>query len=182
MALELVTMSTRELDVLDIIRKIHEQRLTQVKAGEILGLSDRQVRRLCIRYERDGAAGLVSRQRGRPSNHRLAGELREPAVAIVRERYADFGPTLAHEKLLELHDIRVGRETLRKWLAAAGLWTTRRERLKQPHQPRHRRGPRMRRFHCGPRSRRASSPTASPSRAASSRSSLAAASATTTTA
>jgi hypothetical protein len=139
MALELVTMSTREIDVLDVIRKVHEQRLTQVKAGGLLGLSNRQVRRLCVRYERDGAAGLVSRQRGRPSNHRLPGELRDRAVAIVRERYADFGPTLAHEKLLEVHDIRVGRETLRKWLAAAGLWTTRRERLKQPHQPRHRR-------------------------------------------
>jgi hypothetical protein len=46
---------------------------------------------------------------------------------------------LAHEKLLELHDIRIGRETLRKWLAAAGLWTTRRERIRKAHQPRHRR-------------------------------------------
>jgi hypothetical protein len=41
--------------------------------------------------------------------------------------------------LFEHHDVRVGRETLRKWLAAAGIWTTRRERLREAHQPRARR-------------------------------------------
>jgi hypothetical protein len=57
----------------------------------------------------------------------------------VRERYADFGPSLAAEKLLELHDVRVSKETLRRWLMTAGLWTTRRERTRKAHQPRHRR-------------------------------------------
>ena len=96
MATELVTMSTRELDRLDVIQRVLEHRLTQAKAGDVLGLTTRQVRRLCTRYEELGPAGLVSRQRGRPSNHRLPDERRERAVAIVRDRYADFGPTLAH--------------------------------------------------------------------------------------
>jgi len=60
-------------------------------------------------------------------------------VALVRERYADFGPKLAHEKLVELHGIRVGRETVRKWLAEAGIWLTRAERTQRAHQPRRRR-------------------------------------------
>ena len=139
MALELVTMSTREIDRVDVVRRILEHRLTKAKAGELLGLSGRQVHRLCVRYGQRGPSGLVSLQRGRPSNHRLPDEIRERALAIVREHYADFGPTLAQEKLLELHDLRVGRETLRKWLAAAGLWTTRRERARDIHQPRYRR-------------------------------------------
>jgi hypothetical protein len=60
-------------------------------------------------------------------------------MAIVRERYADFGPTLAAEKLAELHDLPVSRETLRRWMSAAGLWKARRDRVPEPHQPRYRR-------------------------------------------
>ncbi len=76
MATELVTMSTREIDRLDIVRRVVERRLTQEKAGELIGLTGRQVCRLCVAYERDGPMGLVSRQRGRPSNHRLPEDLR----------------------------------------------------------------------------------------------------------
>ena len=139
MAGEVVAMSATELDRLEIIRRVAEQRLSQLEAGVQLGLTTRQVRRVSRAFESSGAAGLVSRQRGRPSNHQLPAGLEAQAIALVRERYADFGPTLAQEKLCELHDLRVGRETLRKWMAAAGLWVTRRERLPPVHQPRHRR-------------------------------------------
>ncbi|MGY2997093.1 hypothetical protein ACVWWD_005954 [Mesorhizobium sp. URHB0026] len=57
----------------------------------------------------------------------------------MRDRYRDFGPTLASEKLLEWHQIAVSTETLRKWMTEAGFWTSRRERKKQLHQPRGRR-------------------------------------------
>ena len=139
MATELVTMSVWELDRLDVIRRVVDGRLTPEKAGELIGLSGRQVRRLCAAYERAGPAGIVSRQRGRPSNHRLPDDLRDHAVALVRERYADFGPKLAHEKLVEMNGVRVSKETLRGWLVQAGLWLPRRERLRKVHQPRHRR-------------------------------------------
>lgn len=66
-------------------------------------------------------------------------ELGSQAIEIVRERYVDFGPTLACEKLLELHDLQVSRETLRAWLIGAGIWIPRRERVRTAHQPRHRR-------------------------------------------
>jgi hypothetical protein len=69
----------------------------------------------------------------------LPDELRSHAIEIVRERYADFGPTLACEKLLELHDVRVSKETLRAWLIGAGTWIPRREQTLTTHQPRHRR-------------------------------------------
>jgi hypothetical protein len=139
MAQELVTMSAKELDRLEVIRKVVELQLPQVKAAELLGLTVRQVRRLCRAYEGSGPGGLASRRRGRPSNRRLPEEFQARVVALVREHYADFGPMLAREKLLERHDLHVGRETLRKWMAAAGIWLPRRERVRRAHQPRHRR-------------------------------------------
>jgi transposase len=138
-AQELVEMSSRELDRLAVVRQVVEGRLTQAKAAELISLSERQVRRLCAAFEEHGPAGLVSGKRGKPSNRRLPDELRSKALEIVRERYADFGPTLACEKLLELHDLRVSKETLRAWLIGAGIWIPRRERVRTAHQPRHRR-------------------------------------------
>ena len=58
---------------------------------------------------------------------------------LVRERYDDFGPTLAAEKLAELHGLRVSKETMRHWMKVSGLWLTRKERIPKPHQPRFRR-------------------------------------------
>ena len=121
-------MSAKELDRLEIISRVIERRLTQRKAAERLGLSLRQVERLCRAFRTDGAAGLVSRKRGRPSNRKLASALRERALDLVRGRYADFGPTLACEKLTEQHGFDLSRETLRRWMIDAGLWVPRSQR------------------------------------------------------
>src|SRR3954465_2161863 len=86
-----------------------------------------------------GAGGLVSRRRGRPSNRRHPDAVREAALAAIRERYADFGPTLAAEKLAEVNDLRLGRETVRRWMAEAGLRVPRKERGRRVTHPRHRR-------------------------------------------
>jgi transposase len=132
-------MSAKELDRLEVVRQVVEQRLSQVEAGERLGLTTRQVRRICRGFEQHGPAALASKRRGRPSNRRLSQGFQDCVIGLVREHYADFGPLLAREKLLEHHDVLVGRETLRKWMTAAGLWLPRRERMRQAHQPRHRR-------------------------------------------
>ena len=66
--------------------------------------------------KQDGATSLLSKRRGKPSNHRLPAEVRTLALSIVRERYSDFGPTLAAEKLAEHHGCSVSRETLRGWM------------------------------------------------------------------
>ncbi len=134
-----LTMSTKELDRLEIIGRVVERRLTQRKAAEQLGLSLRQVERLCRAYRSDGAAGLVSRKRGRRSNRKLVVALRERAVDLVRSLYADFGPTLACEKLTEQHGFDLSRETLRRWMIDAGCWIPRSQRQRRAHQPRHRR-------------------------------------------
>src|SRR5919112_888966 len=132
-------MSDKELARLEGLRDLDQRRLTPAAAAQLLGLERRQVFRLLKVYRTEGAAGLISKRRGRPSNRRQPAELRAEVLAIIRERYWDFGPTLAAEKQSELHGIALGRETLRQWMIADGLWVDRKQRLKRVHQPRSRR-------------------------------------------
>jgi Helix-turn-helix domain len=132
-------MSDKELTRLEVLRDLDHQRLTAQAAGDILGLGRRQTLRLLRAYRTRGVDGLISKQRGRPSNRRKPADVRTEALAIIRERYADFGPTLAAEKLRELHGIPLGRETVRLWMAEAGLWATRKQRRSRVYQPRYRR-------------------------------------------
>ncbi len=83
MGTELVAMSKKELERLEVMRRVVEGRLTQAKAGEFIGLSERQVRRLCAAFKERGPAGLVSGKRGRPSNRRLPDELRLQAIEAI---------------------------------------------------------------------------------------------------
>jgi transposase len=135
----LVTMSRKELGRLEALVGLDAARITAAQAARLLGVSERQVFRLLKAYRARGAEGPVSRRRGRPGNRRHPDAVREAALAAIRERYADFGPTLASEKLAEVHDLKLGRETVRRWMTAAGLWVPRKERGPRVHQPRHRR-------------------------------------------
>ncbi|MCG5051464.1 MAG: ISNCY family transposase [Myxococcales bacterium] len=132
-------MSALEMDRMQVVQRVLEKRLTQAEAAMVLGLSQRQVRRLCQSMRCQGPRALVSRKRGRPSNRQLPEVVQEYAVGLISERYRDFGPTLAHEKLTELHGVRVSRETLRKWMIGAEIWTPRAQRGPRIHQPRRRR-------------------------------------------
>jgi transposase len=135
----MVVLTMGELDRLQVVTQIAERRLTRRRAAALLGLSERQVRRLYEAFTRDGAAGLASRRRGRPSKRRLADTTRARALAVLRERYADFGPTFAHQKLTEEHALTFSVETLRGWMIAAGLWVPRAQRARRSHPPRPRR-------------------------------------------
>jgi len=134
-----VSMSKREFDRLEVLLGIQSDRLRVADVCTLTGLSRRQVFRLLRGLREDGAASLVSKRRGRRSNRQMPDGVRQLALALVRERYCDFGPTLAAEKLAELHGCTVSRETLRQWMVADGIWTDRRHRLPSPHQPRRRR-------------------------------------------
>jgi transposase len=131
----LVVMSERDLQRIEVLSKIVEGRMTIVAASSVLAVSTRQVRRLLDVFERDGAAAIRHKARGQPSNNRIRDGVRDYVVALVRERYFEFGPSLAAEKLQELHGVTVSRETLRKWMSEAGIWLSRKQR-KTFHQPR----------------------------------------------
>lgn len=134
-----ITMAMRELDRLKVIQAVVDGNLKPSRAAQRLDLTDRQIRRLVNRIREDGPAGIVSRRRGRPSNNCLSQDLTGMALSLIRVRYADFGPTLACEKLRELHGLYLSKETVRKLMADAGLWIPRKLRSPSVYQPRNRR-------------------------------------------
>ncbi len=95
--------------------------MRQREAAPRLGLGVRQLRRLVSRYRERGVAGLALGRRGKRSNNAIAASVRRTVMEWVRERYSDFGPTFACEKLVEDHGHRLSRETLRHWMIEEGL-------------------------------------------------------------
>jgi transposase len=135
----LVTLNMRELDRLKVIQAVVEMGLKPGRAAERLGLTVRQIERLVARYRESGAAGLASRKRKAPGNRKLDEGVALRALTTIRERYADFGPTLACEKLRECHGLVLSKETVRHLMTDAGLWVPRRQRPPKVYQPRARR-------------------------------------------
>jgi hypothetical protein len=134
-----ITMSHKELKRLEIIQKVEEKRLSQREAGEVLGCTSRTIRLLLMRYHHDGPAGLVSKRRGKPSNRTFPASLKQQTTGLIRDKYPDFGPTLATEKLAERDNIFLSRETTRKWMIEKEIWTPKIKKTKKSHPPRERR-------------------------------------------
>lgn len=126
----ILTMRNEEIDKLRVIREALDKKLSWQEAGERLSLSVREIGYLCARVREEGNKGIIHRLRGQPSNHRLDPEQVEKALELVRTRYADFGPTLANEKLVKVHQIEISTFTLRQKMMAAGIWKARRGRQK----------------------------------------------------
>ena len=131
--------SMNDVNRLRILQDVIDRRLTTRLAANRLEISDRHCRRLLERYREHGPLSLVNRRRGQPGNRQLMPGLAERALRIIRERYADFGPTLACEKLAEVHGLYLAKETVRKLMTQAGLWIPRKLRPPRVHQPRPRR-------------------------------------------
>ena len=126
--METLRMSRKERQRLELLSRVKRGDLRLSKAAELLKLSYRQAKRVYRRYREFEDAGLVHRLRGRSSNRRLASDRREQVLSLYREKYSDFGPTLAAEYLATADGQKVAVTTLRQWLVGAGLWTARRRR------------------------------------------------------
>lgn len=127
-------MSQKERDDLDWLKQVRGGIITQREAAGKIGVSDRWVRTLLNRLNKEGDAIVVHGLRGRPSNRKLSEEIRRQALAIVKQPdWHDFGPTFAAEQLSKLHRIQVGKETLRGWMIEAGLWKSKSRRLQEAH-------------------------------------------------
>jgi len=118
---DIIEMSGRELSRLYIVKQALEKEITQIKAGELIGLSDRQIRRLLKRLRKEGDAGIRHRSRGRPSNRRIPKRIKDKAIMVCRKHYVGFGPTFAAEKLMKDHGISLSEETLRRWFKEADI-------------------------------------------------------------
>lgn len=119
---DIIAMSQKELKRLHVIHKVVEGALTQVRAAEIIALSERQIRRIVKRIGAEGDRGIQHRSRGKESNRKRPGKLVERVTRLYREKYQGFGPTLTAEKLLELDGIAISKETVRRWLIETGQW------------------------------------------------------------
>jgi len=139
--METLQMSAKERARLEVFGRVKAGDITLVKASEILGMSYRQVKRSWARYQALGAVGLVHRLRGRSSNRQADPAVKEKALTLYREKYGDYGPTLAAECLAAEDGVSVPVETLRGWLLGAGLWQ--RQRRRREHR---RRRPRKEQF------------------------------------
>jgi transposase len=139
MAEGVLSMSVEERDRSHLVRAYLEHRLCQREASERLGIGVRQFKRLVRAWKQEGDAGLVSRQRGRPSNRRLTAGRRADIAALLKGKYAGFGATLASEKLLELDGIVVSVETVRQMQIALGEWKPKSRRVRRVFQLRERR-------------------------------------------
>lgn len=135
-------LSQEELRRLHVIQRVNEKRIKQREAARILGLSTRQVRRVIKRVRKEGDRGIVHKSRGKPSNRRMPAEIRNRVIELYRSEYADFGPTLAAEKLLERNNLEMSDETLRLWLIESGDWTVkqRKRQHRQWRERKHHRG------------------------------------------
>jgi transposase len=132
--MERIGMSQEERDRLDWLKRAGDGSITQRKAAEKMGVSDRWVRTLLKRMKKRGDAVVVHALRGRASNRKIPATTRQQALTILREPdWHDFGPTLAAEQLAKLHKIDVSKETVRAWMTQAGLWAPGSRKLQEVH-------------------------------------------------
>lgn len=134
---EVLAMTAQEAKRLYIVQQVLEHKLRQRPAAALLSCSVRQIKRLVRRVRAVGPRGIIHQLRGQPSNRRHPTALQQRVLRLWQTDYRGFGPTLTQEKLVERHHIRVGRETVRRWLGAAGLWSRQRQG-RAPHRWRER--------------------------------------------
>jgi hypothetical protein len=124
---DILTMSQKELKRLHVIHRVIEGSLTQVRAAELISLSERQIRRRVKRIGAEGDKGIQHRSRGKGSNRKAPKKLVERVRQLYQEKYQGFGPTLTAEKLGELEGLEASKESIRTWLMESGQWQKRRK-------------------------------------------------------
>lgn len=137
--MEDITMRLEDTRRIAVLDKLKEKTLKQKKAATLLGISVRQVRRLLVRYKREGAKGIIHKLRGLPSNHLADPKVLDTALDTIRSHYPDFSVTHAHEKLVEHHNFPYSRETLRGAMIEVGMWSVKRQPKLVVHSIRQRR-------------------------------------------
>lgn len=117
-----ILMSIQEHNRFQILNKVKNKEITQIKGAELLKISDRQIRNLLKKFYDNDPKKLISKKRGRPSNRKYKSSTKEEVLKLLINSYQDFGPTLACEKLHENHDKKMSKETIRKWMIESHLW------------------------------------------------------------
>jgi len=123
-----ITMSNKELTRYRIITQLIDSKITAPIAAEKIGISVRQVRRLKKKVFKEGAAGLHHGNKGRPSNRTTDKDIKSELIRLIKDKYEDFGPTFAAEKLRENHNINLSKETIRTFMSEESIWKPKKRR------------------------------------------------------
>lgn len=115
-------MTSREAERYDIINKLINKKISGPDAAKQLNLSVRQTKRLKARVIKEGIQGIIHQLRGKSGNNKIDESILEKSKRIIRKKYPDFGPTLAAEKLMEIHKINLGVTTVRKLMIGEDLF------------------------------------------------------------
>lgn len=130
--MDIIAMTQEELKRLHLIHKALDKSLTQAEAADIIGVCLRQAQRIVRTVRAEGDEGIIHKSRGRISNRALPKKIKDKALRFYKEKYPDFGPTLASEKLFEIDKIKLDDETLRLWLREENI--PYKQRKKRPHR------------------------------------------------
>lgn len=133
------TMSQKETNQITIFEKLKKGEIKQKHAARELGISSRQVRRKLKAYRLHGAKSLIHKGRGKESNRKINQKKINKAIKLINKNYKDFGPTFAHEKLTEIHKLKLSVETLRQAMISHGIWKAKPRKAPRIHQMRQRR-------------------------------------------
>lgn len=131
--MEYITMSIEENNRQGIIKKLASEEINGTLAATLLNLSVRQTKRLKAGFLKLGVAALIHQSRGKPSNRKMPEDERANIATIIREKYPDFKPTFASEKLQENHNIKRDPKTIRQIMIEEDLWKPKKKRKKEYH-------------------------------------------------
>jgi len=133
---ELLSMNIKERERLKVLIRLESSTLSQDIASQQLNISVRQVQRLLKAYRNRGEVSLICQKRGKKSNNRLVNSLTKEVAAIIAENYHDFGPTFAHEKLTEIHNLKISVSSVRNIMIENSIWKSRKIKQSKIHQRR----------------------------------------------
>ncbi len=112
----------------NVITKVINKEIKPGVAAKLLGISTRQLRRLRIAVLDNGKDAVIHGLKGKPSNHKYKEEEKVKVIETIKEKYSDFKPKFATEKLQETQGITMTSQTIRIWMTEAGLWESRKQK------------------------------------------------------
>ncbi|MFA6018595.1 MAG: ISNCY family transposase [Patescibacteria group bacterium] len=131
---QLLAMSKKDIDRLDVLKRLIRKEIKRTHAAELLRLTVRQVARLKQAVTTLGAGALIHGQRGKPSHHQLPEKERAKIAVLLKEKYFDFGATFAAEKLRENHGLSHDPKTIRAIQIKEGFLKFRPRKIKEKHR------------------------------------------------
>ncbi|MFA5777266.1 MAG: ISNCY family transposase [Parcubacteria group bacterium] len=131
---DIITMTAKEAERLTIINNLIAKKINGTDAAKQLNLSIRQTKRLKARVDGEGSKGIIHKLRGQKGNNKVKEKIINKAKKIIEKKYPDFGPTLATEKLLEIHKIDIGVTTIRKLMIKEDLFKPKKRKRNKEHR------------------------------------------------